>query len=180
MKRKYLMQGDLDGACFLYSIANSVVALTSKQPNVNQWANALPYIPFAHDFISGNVGTKNYDDHSEIYKFAVQQAISEFSPKKRYDIAVHPNTSCINQIASLISASSVVVLNLSGDHWICVVDVNEEKNALLSACSDLGDRVNCYTEIGCRFGRVYNYEYVLSKDGYKIHKTSVIQIKLNA
>jgi hypothetical protein len=179
LNRIYLMQGDLDGACFLYSIANSVVALTSRKPTVNQWGKALQYIPFSHDFLSGKVGTKNYDDRSELYGFAVAQALSEYSPKNEYDVTTHPNMKSIEEVHKLISSNSVVILNISGEHWICVVDVDKQISTLLSVCSDLGDRVNSYEEVGCEFGRKYNRKYVIGNDS-SIYQSSVIQIELRS
>jgi hypothetical protein len=171
------MQGDLDGACFLYSIANCVVALTQRKPSVNQWSNALEYIPFAHDFIDGKVGIKNYDERSELYRFSVEQALSEYSPKRNFLVRVHPELERIGDVAPLVKSNSVVILNINAEHWICVVDVDVPRATLLSVCSDLGDRVNRYKEVECQFGRAYNREYVLDQVTH-IHKSSVIQVSL--
>ncbi len=179
MNRKYLMQGDLDGACFLYSIANSVVVLTSRKPTVSQWSKALQYIPFSSDFLNGKVGTKNYDDRSELYRFAASQALSEYSPTNEFIVTDHPRAKSISDIKGLISINSVVVLNLNEEHWVCVVDVDETSSSLLSVCSDLGDRINHYEESGCKFQRKYNRVYSLSNGNY-IHQSSVVQISIDA
>jgi hypothetical protein len=175
------MQGDLDGACFLYSIANSVVALTGQKPSTKEWSNALKFIPFSHDFIDGEVGTVNYDEQSEIYKFAVKQALSEYSPNKKFNVEIFPELTKTQEVEKLISKNAVVILNISSDHWICVVDTEVAEKTLLAVCSDLGERVNSYQEVKCRFGRTYNEKYVVTGTSRKpcIHKPSVIQITLN-
>lgn len=186
MTRKYLMQGDVDGACFLYSVANSVIALgwrrkINSQQWVDAWANALEFVPFSSDFLNGNLGTQNYDNNSDLYGFAVRQALSEYMVvddeyKYKYDVTTHPKINSIKGVKNLILEDSVVVLNISGDHWVCVVDVDENLSSLLSVCSELGGRVNNYQEKDCRFNRKYNREIVLNKK-YRIHMSSVIQIK---
>ncbi|CCK74958.1 hypothetical protein OLEAN_C07820 [Oleispira antarctica RB-8] len=177
MKRKYLIQGDLDGACFLYSIANSVVALSGRKPTVNQWSKALQYIPFSADFIDGNVGTVNYDDNISLYEFAIKQAISEYSPSSDYEIKTYPEITSVIDVDNLVSDNSVVVLNISGDHWVCVVSVDLENNRLLTACSDITDVIYDYVEKPCDFNRLYNREYNLNEED-RIHEPSVIQIIL--
>lgn len=180
MDRKFLIQGDLDGACFLYSIANSAVLLSSRKPTTKQWGNALQYIPFSADFLNGELGTKNYDDQHEIYSFAIKQALSEFSPSKNYKIKSYPQFEKIEDIKNLISSSSVVILNINGDHWVSVSDLSISKKSLFTVCSDLGDRVNNYQENLCdNYGRYYNKVYTLNSD-FNIHKTSVVQIKMLA
>ena len=177
MKKKYLTQGDLDGACFLYSIANSVVALSGRKPTVKQWSKALKYIPFSTDFIDGDVGTVNYDENVSLYKFAIEQSITEYSPSNDYEVKIYPQVSSIKEVDGLISDSSVVILNISGDHWVCVVSVDIENNRLLTACSDVMDRMYNYFEKPCDYNRFYNREYSLSEED-KIHVPSVIQIIL--
>lgn len=62
MTRKIFAQGDLDGACFLYSIANSYVALTSKKLTCTQWKHSLRALPFKlDDYLTGK-GTEALDD----------------------------------------------------------------------------------------------------------------------
>lgn len=178
MSRIYLTQGDLDGACFLYSIANSVAALSAKKPTVKQWSKALEYIPSASDFLDGSIGTKNYDDRHEIYKFAIEQALSEYSPSHNYNVLSHPDIDNISQISKLIGHDSVAILNINGEHWICVVDIEKSKNKLFAACSDVTDtQIFYYKELKCdRFDRFFNKEYQLNAK-CSIYKPSVIQIQ---
>lgn len=175
MKRRYLIQGDLDGACFLYSIANTVVVLSGRKPTIGQWAKSLQYIPFSADFLNGNVGTKNYDEKIELYEFSIKQALSEFSPNKKYEVTSFPNIKSITEVNKLIDKSSVVILNINSEHWVCVVSTLSSQNKLLTVCSDVTNRIYDYTESRAEDGRFFNREYIINHDN-AIHRPSVFRI----
>lgn len=178
MKRRYLIQGDLDGACFLYSIANAVVALSGRKPTITQWSNSLQYIPFAADFLKGNTGTKNYDEKPELYEFAIKQALSELSPNRKYKITSFLNIDSIADIDKLINQNSVIILNINSEHWICIVSVLPSQNKLLAACSDVTNRIYDYSEEKTEEERYFNREYIIDHEN-RIHKPSVIQISIH-
>ena len=60
-----LAQGDLDGACYLYSIANSYFALTAKKITPAKWKASIRALPFKlDDFLSGqgtDIAQRIYD-----------------------------------------------------------------------------------------------------------------------
>jgi len=62
-KRKILAQGDRDGACFLYAIANSIQALRDKPVSQDKWLKCVLQLPFKLDDFLAGCGTKKLDDN---------------------------------------------------------------------------------------------------------------------
>ncbi len=56
-KRRIFAQGDLDGACFLYSIVNAYVALTGRAPDFERVCAAFSQVDHPADFLNASVGT---------------------------------------------------------------------------------------------------------------------------
>lgn len=181
MKRKILLQGDMDGACFLYSIANAFTLLTNQKITITQWSKQFEYIPFSGDFLSGNIGTKNYDDNMSLYEFAIKQAISlAYSSRKvvkKITIKLHPKIEKLNEIKQLISNNSVVILNICGEHWICAVGVDEQSNSIQAACSEIPENICSYTELKNENNKYFNRVYNINDNVY-IHKNSVIELSI--
>ena len=55
--RRISAQGDLDGACFLYSIVNAYAALTGGAPSFGNLCAAMAQVPHPGDFLNPSVGT---------------------------------------------------------------------------------------------------------------------------
>jgi len=56
-KRRIYAQGDLDGACFLYSIVNAYVALCGKPPDFERVCAAFAQVDHPADLLNASVGT---------------------------------------------------------------------------------------------------------------------------
>lgn len=181
MKRRILLQGDMDGACFLYSIANAFTLLTNKKVTITKWSKQFEYIPFSEDFLSGNIGTKNYDDNMSLYEFAIKQSISLAYSSKKYlneiTIKSHPQIRKLNEIKPLISNKSVVILNISGEHWICAVGIDEKRNSIQAACSEIPENICSYKEFKNENDKYFNRIYNINDNVY-IHKNSVIELSI--
>ena len=53
-RRTIHTQGDLDGACFLYAIANALTAPTGNSPDLKAWGSCVRELPHAVNFIDGS------------------------------------------------------------------------------------------------------------------------------
>ena len=81
MTRQIHTQGDFDGACFLYAIANAYTALTKSRPKYKDWDSGIGKIPHPVDFLRGCSGgtTQNYAKESALLGKAVDAMLTEIS-----------------------------------------------------------------------------------------------------
>lgn len=160
--KKYLLQGDMDGACFLYSIANAKVALQEVRPNLKQWGKALKAVPFSSDFLDGNVGTLHFDSNLSLLKSAVEVVLCAFKFEENVRVKCYEKLKHA-QLKSLLSKDTAVILVVNeGAHWVCAVDVDQTEGKIYCACSDQGDSKGLYEEKRSKNGRLYNRVYDLN------------------
>lgn len=156
--QKIYHQGCFDGACFLYSIVNAYSALMKKPIDQSMWEKALKWIPFRDDYIS-DIGTQRSDDDLNLYKFTISRLLREFHKGTNISITEYPTISGIKQIQRRISKNSVLILNISGEHWVTAVDYDERH--LQIVCSfQLVKKENQYQEF---FSKSHNRKYNLQK-----------------
>lgn len=168
-------QGNFDGSCFLYSIINSYSALMNKSPTQDMWDEAIKWIPFSGDFVT-TLGTQRYDDDLNLYNFTIQRILREFKLGYKIELSTYSSISGIEHLKSLISDTSVVLLNISGDHWVSVVDYNA--NQLMVSCSsERNSSEGQYQEYTSeKFNRKYNLKKNIGKLKW-IYHPSIIQLK---
>lgn len=155
MKRKILAQGDRDGACFLYSIANSHMALTKKQVTQKKWEESIAAIPFrVDDFLSGN-GTLRLDDNVVYLEELCRDFLEKIQPDQFKITSKNANSD--NSLRGLITHQQVAIVAINeGLHWVSVVDADETyfHIACSAAALELGGE---YTELKSdKFQRAYN------------------------
>lgn len=152
-KRRIFAQGDLDGACFLYSIVNAYVALTGRAPDFANLCAALAQVPHPGDFLNPSVGTTGrYDLDYPLLLGTIERMLAllggEGPPAQRFHVQrIHvqriegPLT--VRSAALLPDARSVVILRYQGsshfaddmDHWVCAVAHDAALGCLYVACS---------------------------------------------
>src|SRR5687767_7158440 len=130
-QRTIYSQGDLDGACFLYSAANAYTALTNRKPDLARWARAIQQVPHPADFLDPTCGTTiNYEQDPNLLGDALEmifRAVAIDGP--RIDFTWHPEAAGFGDVAELIDGQSVALFRYSGntryarsiDHWVCGV-----------------------------------------------------------
>ena len=148
MPGKIHRQGDLDGACFLYSLANAFAALTGENPERGKWDKGIDAIEHPGDFLKGQVGTMDhYSRKPHLTERAADAILSSLC-----DGGHHLSARRIEQpvdlpeIAELIGATSVVIFWYKGsthsktdvDHWVCGVAVEPSPLTIHVACSASG------------------------------------------
>lgn len=130
-RRTIHAQGDLDGACFLYSAANAYSALTGRKPNLARWARAIQNVPHPADFLDPTCGTTlNYEQDPNLLGHALEtifDAVATDGP--RIDFTWHPEAAEYTDVAELVDNRSVALFRYMGntryardmDHWVCGV-----------------------------------------------------------
>lgn len=171
MSRKILAQGDRDGACFLYSIANSYWALTHKQLTRKKWEKSVHAIPFKiGDFLSKR-GTERLDENPEYFEglcrdFLNQIQIDKFKISGKSDISE-------KSLRRLITSDQVVIVAIqNGDHWVTIVDVEERSFDIACSATALYLGPKYRENKSKKFGRTYNNKLSFQKlklwDSYAI------------
>lgn len=156
--RRISAQGDLDGACFLYSIVNAYAALCGSAPSFDNLCAALAQVEHPGDFLNPSVGTTgHYDLDYPLLQGTIERMLAllggEGPPAQRFHVQrfhvqrIHvqgierPLT--VRSAALLPDARSVVILRYQGsshfaddmDHWVCAVAHDAALGCLYVACS---------------------------------------------
>ena len=149
-RRTIHSQGDLDGACFLYSAANAYTALTGRKPDLVRWARAIRGVPHPEDFLDPTCGTTtNYEDDPNLLGRALEAIFDAVAQTDgpRIDFTWHPEAADFADMAELIDDRSVALIRYDGDtrfarrmdHWVCGVAVRRATTSrplrIYAACS---------------------------------------------
>ncbi len=175
---KIYSQGDLNGACFLFSIANAYKALSHKEITQRAWSKAMKEVFFLEDFMDSALGTARFNDNPDLFKIVIQQMLNSFSDKEFEVNYMKCNT--ISAVKKLISANSVAIFcfKLENDkgkeiinHWTCGVDVTEKPAGIQVACSSCKNE----PQKSNNYNRWYN-EIRVKENTTAISEVSVFQI----
>lgn len=138
-------QGDYDGACFLYALANAYSAVTGKRPPCGAWDEGIRSLTYAHDFLGGCIGTtEHFSSDPQNIPAAVAIMLTSFNstgPSVRW--AHLPLVHEASQLAPHVDRRGVVIFRYQGetahvaqiDHWVCGVAVTAKPLKLHLACS---------------------------------------------
>lgn len=146
MERRIYAQGDFDGACFLYGIVNSHMALTGTRPAFERLCAAIDGMDHPGDLLNPNVGTTGgYEkDHAKL-SANIRRALAALAGSDpgaaRFAVTRLAGGLRAADIARRIGPASVVLLRYQGaslhaegmDHWVCAVAAEGE--ILRVACS---------------------------------------------
>lgn len=155
-KRKILAQGDRDGACFLYSIANAVGALACKSLDQDEWLEGVRALPFdMRDYLAGR-GTENLDTNQHYLEGFCHNFLVALGVKAK--ITWHKGIKSTVELKNILSPYNVFIMEVDKKaHWIAIVDT-DEKDAVFIACSAeaLNGTYPYIEEISSRYHRAYN------------------------
>ena len=145
MRRHIYNQGDFDGACFLYAMANAYAALTGQEPRQSDWDRGVGSLSHPLDFLQGDVGTTlHYEQDPALLGQAVHKMVESMShPDAPLKAEAMPEATSLEAIANLIDERSVAVLWYRGqtrhvaqeDHWVCAVAASCDPLCVHLACS---------------------------------------------
>ena len=160
-KRFILAQGSMDGACFLYSMANATKALTGKETiDAQCWSDMLRGLTHVGDFLDQLVGTERRDTRPGRQIAMVEQMMRALAPDTGIVVSLVPYDELTGRrLAALIDAHSVLVVGTQ-EHWVCAVDIDFEARRLLVAdSSELLESEKYAEKRGGQFGRIFNKKW---------------------
>jgi len=146
MEMKHIYsQGDYDGACFLYALANAYSAVTGQRPPCGAWDMGIRSLHYAHDFLGGCIGTsEHFSADPQNIPAAVSVMLSSFnSTGSTVQWAHLPALHELGQLAPLVDHKGVIIFRYQGetahidaiDHWVCAVATTVKPFRLHLACS---------------------------------------------
>lgn len=180
--RKIWSQGDLDGACFLYSIMNAARSLYRADSNAvwrDRWSDVLDASKQLPDFLDWQKGTIRNADAPQRDMEQARRCLDAILPGI-FTVTLVQATLGKELLDTAIDTKSVLVVD-NNDHWYCVVDADESK--VYAACSDELNRASGdYAEgKSPAFGRTFNVE--ISKREFKSREMAralkVSRVRLN-
>jgi hypothetical protein len=152
-KRKIYSQGEFDGSCFLYSVANAIRAVTGKGISRADWQRAIEGMPFRTTEFLGGYGTGALDRFPD----ALSVFAKSFARSLRSTVAVEtlPKLTSVDLETGLGEGHVVIASIDAGDHWVVVLDVFD--GVAFCACSWEANAGNAeYKELPTRHGHIYN------------------------
>jgi len=158
-KRKIISQGELDGACFIYALANSFLSLTGKKPTQSKWDKAIDALQFKEDFLKGNVGTERCFKEEVDMRLISENFLKGLSKqtKHEFSVAYHDQITRSDEMTPLIDKDSVILFCIDEEHWVVGSSYCEDLKTLNIACSFQYIENSCYFEkIDSTFDRPYN------------------------
>jgi len=150
VKRQLLFQGERDGACFLYAIANAFICLTNKQPKQRVWDKAINQFPkdYRADFLRGLVGTDRLFENEDVLRELIERVLNCFanSTTNNFAIKYHKDITTKADVGQLIGEKSVVLFCYEDEHWVIgtAYDKKTKPSVLYIACSaQFYEEANC-------------------------------------
>lgn len=131
-KRFIRTQGELDGACFLYALANAIQAIRARQISSADWSRMLSKLTNTKDFLDQSCGTQRTDNSvrkQALLANRVVQGLSRQGTLRAESVSPLTRRSALEEI---ITTQSAIVLS-SPQHWYCIVDADSQQ--LYIACS---------------------------------------------
>jgi hypothetical protein len=152
-KLKIYSQGELDGACFLYSVANAIRAVSGKAISRADWSRAVERLPFrVNEFLSG-YGTGVLDQHPGI----LAAFAKSFAAGLRSTVVIEALSELSeDDLEAAIEDGGALIASVdNGEHWVAIVEIID--GMALCACSwEINNRDPAYVELGTSSGRAYN------------------------
>jgi len=159
-ERKILSQGELDGACFIYAIANAFLCLTGRRPTQHKWDKAIDVLPFKEDFLKGGTGTERCFDSETNMGDVVSNVLQQFSigtKINKFEVSFYPKVNNKQDIFNLITYNALTIFCIDQEHWVVGSSFSKEEGILYITCSSqLTENSLYYEKSDNEFGRPYN------------------------
>jgi hypothetical protein len=165
MTRRILSQGELDGACFVYALANACLALTGRRPNLAAASQAMSRLTWPGDLLDPAGGTtRRYGGSPGDLDRDADMFVRCLSDGRAIARRI-PGPVDFPGVRMFTGSRAVVVLRYQGDsffqdgmdHWACAVGA--ESGRILLACSNRLSRCALdfdYGEGSAPEGRAWN------------------------
>jgi hypothetical protein len=118
-------QGDLDGACLLYSLANATQTLTGRQVQVAEWSAMIQSLSSTSDFLDNTAGSRASDCDKVAQEALARNALGILSPIQT--LTVETKEKLRNGSLTLAKPEEGSVLVCANQqHWFCIVDSDDQ------------------------------------------------------
>lgn len=121
-------QGDLDGACFLYTIFNCAQFLANKKLSRAAWKKLVETAIHPIRFL-GNGGTGLIDEQEDLLTQLIKTYLGVLGQQCSVKLISSPNP---NNLQKLVNRHSILLVD-NGEHWFCIVDATSSSTYV--ACS---------------------------------------------
>ena len=140
--RTIYTQGDLDGACFLYALANAYRALTGSEAKLERFGACVQALDHATDFFYTGT-TDHYEGDPALLLRAATGLLAALDEGGALRVEPCPEVCAREDLAALIGPNAVAVFRYMGsaryaanaDHWVCAVAAEGAPPLLYVACS---------------------------------------------
>lgn len=140
--RSILSQGDNDGACFLYSLANAALCLGADADSVRtNWSAAVSGLRNPRAYLDYNEGTRDNTIKADV--LLGTQFLDALCPDSFVVSTLNHNANLLAAVEHHLNQDSVLVID-NQEHWFCIVDVRGE--VLHAACSGMLNEPTAYEE----------------------------------
>lgn len=157
-------QGDLDGACFLYSLVNAVNCLRGRAIRTSSgWQRLIGAVYDPRDFLRNDLGTARVDEFPEIIVGLIRDYVQLLDASNEFIVErVEIPDETLLRLRRLVSEDAVLLVD-NGTHWFVLVDVDQRE--MFAACSAaLFEDPHNYVETRSPIlGRIYNTSFDLEK-----------------
>lgn len=154
--REILAQGDRDGACFLYSIANAVGTLACKSVDQDEWLEGVRAVPLdMRDYLAGS-GTEKLDSNQHDLEDFCQNFLIGLGVNAK--ISWHEGLKSVGELKNILSPYNVFIMAVDdGEHWVAIVDTDEIDTVFIACSAEALNGTYPYIEeISSRYHRAYN------------------------
>jgi len=160
MRRFIKSQGDLDGACFLYTVVNAAQTLTNRAIRKKEWRLLVESSATPLAFLNGS-GTALIDERERLLQEIISTSLELIGCPTRVAVQYIEN----GKFPKGIGIESVLILD-DGNHWYCIVEANKER--VYAACSaEWQSSPNKYKEdTSPRNRKIYNRTILCSELTY--------------
>ena len=161
-KRFIRSQGDLDSACFLYSLVNAVQCLSGKKLLESAWQRLISCTYDPRDFLTSRTGTKRIDDHPHLIAELASRYIATLEPRGKYRVDLLEGLDSTFVEKNPLKKQTLLVVD-NGTHWFCMLD--SSGGQIFVSCSAVWQNNPAkYTELSSpRLRRTYNDSFPASK-----------------
>ncbi|KAF0163570.1 MAG: hypothetical protein FD157_2900 [Rhodocyclaceae bacterium] len=154
---RILGQGHLDGACFLYAIANAMLCLTNRTNErvpQKRWSKMISFLN-AGDFLDGCIGTAKTDDNPDLQELLAYECICRLDPKSKYVVETKNHLTWRSNFDQLATQDTVLLLP-TREHWYCLVDTQDKLAYLACSAAWQESRSKYREDTSPRLSRVCN------------------------
>lgn len=154
--RKILAQGDRDGACLLYSLANAAQAMSGKEITEENWTSALDALPFATGEFLTERGSAGLDHFPHCLELLGTTFLA--SAGLEVDVVWTDRLSSPARLKKHLDAGDLLIMEVDdGAHWVTAVDASSDEVFFACSLQLLGADRPYREELSPHLTRLFNY-----------------------